>query len=128
MASRWRFVVRLEKFSAALIEYSGGREVMQYRQTILPLLRLEDYLNIPRSPDAEMLSLIVFAIEKQIGLVVSEILDTVEISAQIDTETFQQKGILGSAIVQGHSVLILDVHGLIEMAYPTWYKNFLPTG
>jgi two-component system chemotaxis sensor kinase CheA len=118
------FVVRLEKFSAALIEYSGGREVMQYRQTILPLLRLEDYLNIPRSPDAEMLSLIVFAIEKQIGLVVSEILDTVEISAQIDTETFQQKGILGSAIVQGHSVLILDVHGLIEMAYPTWYKKF----
>lgn len=118
------FVVRLEKFSAALIEYSGGREVMQYRQTILPLLRLEDYLNIPRSPDAEMLSLIVFAIEKQIGLVASEILDTVEISAQIDTETFQQKGILGSAIVQGHSVLILDVHGLIEMAYPTWYKKF----
>ena len=118
------FVVRLEKFSSAQIEYSGGREVMQYRQTILPLLRLEDYLDLPRSPDAEMLSLIVFAIEKQIGLVVSEILDTVEISTHIDTETFQQKGILGSTIVQGHSVLILDVHGLIEMAYPTWYKKF----
>jgi two-component system chemotaxis sensor kinase CheA len=27
-------------------------------------------------------------------------------------------------IVQGHSVLILDIHGLIEMAYPTWYKKF----
>ncbi|GAK59099.1 two-component system sensory/regulatory protein, Che family [Candidatus Vecturithrix granuli] len=118
------FVVRLEKFSSAQIELSGGREVMQYRQTILPLLRLEDYLNIPRAPDTGMLSLIVFAIEKQIGLVVSEILDTVEISTHIDTETFQQKGILGSAIVQGHSVLILDVHGLIEMAYPTWYKKF----
>lgn len=118
------FVIRLEKFSSSQIEYSGGREVMQYRQNILPLLRLEDYLHLSRSPDPETLSLIVFAVEKQIGLVVHSILDTVEINTHIDTETFQQKGILGSTIVQGHAVLILDVHGLIEMAYPTWYKKF----
>ena len=118
------FVIRLEKFSSSQIEYSGGRQVMQYRNEILPLIRLEDYLKIPITPDPETLSLIVFAVERQIGLVVHEIIDTVEISAHIDTETFKQKGILGSTIVQGHSVLILDVHGLIEMAYPTWYKKF----
>lgn len=118
------FVVRLEKFPASQIEHSGGREVLQYRDDILPIIRLENYLNLPATPDPEMLSLIVFAIEKQIGLVVTEILDTVEISTHIDTETFQQKGILGSTIIQGHSVLILDIHGLIEMAYPTWYKKF----
>jgi two-component system chemotaxis sensor kinase CheA len=118
------FVVRLEKFPASKIEHSGGREVLQYRNEILPLLRLEDYLDIERTADPEMLSLIVFSVERQIGLVAHEILDTVEISTHIDTETFQQKGILGSTIVQEHSVLILDIHGLIEMAYPTWYKQF----
>ena len=118
------FVIRLEKFSASQIEYSGGRQVMQYRNEILPLLRLEEYFNIPQTPDPEMLSLIVFAVEKQIGLVVQDIIDTVEINTHIDTETFQQQGVLGSTIVQGHSVLILDIHGLIEMAYPTWYKKF----
>jgi len=118
------FVVRLEKFPATQIEYSGGREVLQYRNEILPLIRLEPYFNLQTTPDPEMLSLIVFAVERQIGLVVREIVDTVEISTHIDTETFQQKGILGSTIVQGHSVLILDIHGLIEMAYPTWYKKF----
>jgi two-component system chemotaxis sensor kinase CheA len=118
------FVVRLEKFPSSQIEHSGGQEVLQYRNDILPLIRLENYLNLPSTPDPEMLSLIVFAVEKQIGVVVNEILDTIEISTHIDTETFQQKGILGSAIVQGHSVLILDIHGLIEMAYPTWYKKF----
>ena len=118
------FVVRLEKFPAAQIEYSGGREVLQYRNEILPLIRIEQFLNLPKTPDPETLSLIIFSVEKQIGLVVQEILDTVEISTHIDTETFQQKGILGSVIVQGHSVLILDIHGLIEMAYPTWYKKF----
>ncbi len=118
------FVVRLEKFSSSQIEYSGGREVMQYRKEILPLLRLEDYLNLSRASDPETLFLIVFAIEKQIGLVVKKIIDTVEISTHIDTETFQQQGILGSTIVQQHSVLIVDIHGLIEMAYPTWYKKF----
>ncbi len=118
------FVIRLEKFLKSQIEYSGGREVMQYRNEILPLLRLEDYLKIERTPDPENLSLIVFAVEKQIGLVVKEIIDTVEISTHIDTDTFKQKGILGSSIIQEHSVLILDIHGLIEMAYPTWYKKF----
>ncbi|MBD3308969.1 response regulator [candidate division KSB3 bacterium] len=118
------FVVRLEEFSASQIEYSGGREVMQYREEILPLIRLEDYLDIPEPPKSETLSLIVFSVEKQIGLVVTEIVNTIEISTHIDTETFKQKGILGSTIVQGHSVLILDIHGLIEMAYPNWYKKF----
>jgi len=118
------FVVRLEEFSAAQIEYSGGREVMQYRHEILPLIRLEQYFNIPAAPPQEILSLIVFAVEKQIGLVVSEIVNTVEIDTHIDTETFKQKGILGSTIIDGHSVMILDIHGLIELAYPTWYKKF----
>lgn len=118
------FVVRLEEFSSSQIEYSGGREVIQYRNDILPLIRLEPYLNIASVPDPDTLSLIVFAVEKQIGLVVAEIINTVEISTHIDTETFKQKGILGSTIVEGHSVLILDIHGLIEMAYPNWYKKF----
>jgi len=118
------FVVRLEEFSVSQIEPSGGREVLQYRNEILPLIRLEPYLNIEAVPDPEMLSLIVFSVEKRIGLAVNEIINTVEISTHIDTETFQQKGVLGSTIVNGHSVLMLDIHGLIEMAYPSWYKKF----
>jgi two-component system chemotaxis sensor kinase CheA len=118
------FVVRLEEFPTSQIEHSGGREVLQYRGDVLPLIRLEPYLNIDPTPDQETLSLIVFSVEKQIGLVVKEIINTIEISTQIDTETFQQQGILGSTIVEDHAVLILDIHGLIEMAYPSWYKKF----
>jgi len=118
------FVLRLEDLYASQIERSGGREVLQYRSTVLPLMRLEPYLNIEAEPDGELLSMIVFSVEKQIGLVVKEIQNTMEISTQIDTETFNQKGILGSTVIEGHSVLILDIHGLIEMAYPAWYKRF----
>ncbi len=118
------FVVRLEEFSASQIETSGGREVLQYRGDILPLMRLEAHLNLPSTPDPELLSLIVFSVEKPIGLVVHEVVNMVEISTHIDTETFHQQGVLGSTIVEGHSVLIVDIHGLIEMAYPAWYKQF----
>ena len=118
------FVVRLEKFPAAHIEFSGGREVLQYRNAILPIIRLEEFLDLPKAPDPEQMSLIVFSVERQVGIAVHEIIDTVEISTHIDTDTFQQKGVLGSAIVQNHSVLVLDIHGLIEMAYPAWYKKF----
>jgi two-component system chemotaxis sensor kinase CheA len=118
------FVTRLEEFPTSQIEMSGGREVLQYRGDVLPLMRLEPYLNIEPTPDPQMLSLIVFSVEKQIGLVVNDVVNTVQISTHIDTDTFQQKGVLGSTIVEGHSVLILDIHGLIEMAYPAWYKTF----
>jgi two-component system chemotaxis sensor kinase CheA len=55
---------------------------------------------------------------------VQQVINTIEISTQIDTKTFQQKGVLGATIVEGHSVLILDIHGLIELAYPHWYQQF----
>lgn len=118
------FVVRLEKFPSAQIEFSGGREVLQYRNEILPLIRLEEFLDLPRMDDPEEMALIVFSVERQVGIVAHEIVDTVEISTHIDTETFQQKGILGSAIIQDRSVLVLDIHGLIELAYPAWYRKF----
>jgi len=118
------FVLRLEDLYTAQIERSAGREVLQYRGNVLPLMRLEPYLNIEAEPDTELMSMIVFSVEKQIGLVVKEILNTMEISTQIDTETFNQKGVLGSTVIEGHAVLILDIHGLIEMAYPSWYKQF----
>ena len=118
------FVERIETFAASQIEHSGGREVMRYRGDVLPLMRLEPLLNLTNPPDAAMLSLLVFSVEKDIGLVVQRVLNTIEIDTHIDTKSFQQKGILGSTIVEDHSVLILDIHGLIELAYPHWYQQF----
>jgi two-component system, chemotaxis family, sensor kinase CheA len=47
------FVVRLEEFPVSQIEHSGGREVLQYRGDVLPLIRLEPYLNIDSTPDPD---------------------------------------------------------------------------
>jgi len=118
------FVERIETFPAVQIETSGGREVMQYRGDVLPLMRLEPLLELAPSEARDTLSLLVFSVEKDVGLVVQEVINTIDISTQIDTKSFQQKGVLGTTIVQGHSVLILDIHGLIELAYPYWYQQF----
>lgn len=119
------FVERIETFPATAIETSGGQEVLQYRGEVLPLMRLEPLLRLTSPPPAPLLSLLVFSIEKEIGLVVQRVINTVEISTQIDTKRFQQKGVLGSTIVNGLAVLILDIHGLIELAYPNWYQQLL---
>lgn len=119
------FVERIETFPAASIETSGGQEVLQYRGEVLPLMRLEPLLHLSAPPPSASLSLLVFSIEKEIGLVVQRVINTVEISTQIDTKRFQQKGVLGSTIVNGLAVLVLDIHGLIELAYPSWYQQLL---
>ncbi len=118
------FVERIDTFAASQVEHSGGQEVMQYRGDVLPLMRLEPLLHLAAPPDASMLSLLVFSVEKDIGMVVQQVINTIEIDTQIDTKSFQQKGVLGSTIVEGHSVLILDIHGLIGLAYPHWYQQF----
>ncbi len=119
------FVQRLEDFPSSQIARSGGREVLPYRGDVLPLIRLESCLNLEPVPDPEMVSLIIFSVEQPIGLVVHELVNTMEISTQINTKTFQQKGVLGSTIVNGQPVLILDIHGLIELTYPSWYQDLL---
>lgn len=119
------FVERIETFAAEKIETSGGHEILQYRGEVLPLMRLEPLLHLASPPETPILSLLVFAVEKEIGLIAQKVINTVEISTQIDAKRFQQKGVLGSTIVQGLPVLILDVHGLIELAYPQWYQHLL---
>ncbi len=119
------FVERIETFETSRIQTSGGYDILQYRNEALPLMRLEPLLHLAQPPEKPMLSLLVFTVEKEIGLIAQTVINTVEINTQIDTKRFRQKGVLGSTMIDGKAVLILDVHGLIELAYPAWYQQLL---
>jgi chemotaxis protein histidine kinase CheA len=97
VASEERFAIplalisRLEKFQTSDINQAGGKEVIQYRGRILPLLRFEDHLPISRPPESgEEMNIIVFNFEdKEVGLVVTEIVDVVEIAVNLDHSRVQ---------------------------------------
>ncbi len=117
-------VSRLETFEASKIQTTGNREVIKYRGRILPLLRIENFIDIKPPEPSEKISIIVFSVENnEIGFVVREIIDIVETGTDIDTASLPQEALLGSTILDDKITLIIDAFTLIAKEYPEWFDR-----
>lgn len=104
-------VSRLEKIPITSLEYTDQQEVVQYRGTILPLIRLSTVFGIEEaeSNDQELLNVVVYNENDQsYGLVVDRVIDIVETHAEI-THASNRRGLLGSAIIQKHVTDLVDL-------------------
>ncbi len=113
MAMPLSLVSRLEEFPAAQVERSTGREVIQYRQQIMPLIRLAQAFGHAPIADSELLQVIVYSNQgRSVGLVVNEILDIVD--QQVAVQRVHGAGALqGTAVIQQHVTDLLDVPALL---------------
>ncbi len=117
-------VSRLETFPASAVEQAGNREVIQYRGTIMPLLRLENHLPIRPMPQSETISVLTFTVDNNdVGFVVNEILDVIETSAKVNSAALQQTGILGTIIIDGKITLLVDAFRIIQSEFPEWFDR-----
>jgi two-component system, chemotaxis family, sensor kinase CheA len=109
-------VGRLEKFARARVERVGLREVVQYRDSLMNLVRLSDWLGYGArdGEDADPLQVVVYAESgRNTGLVVGRILDIVEEVVRLQTDG-ARPGVLGRAIIQGRATEMLDVPALVR--------------
>jgi len=114
-------ISRIERISAHAIESSGGRRYMQYRGGTLRLLALEEVAHVTPREETETLSVIVFTTGgREVGLMVSSIIDVLEAEVTFDSMTFRQPGILGSAVLMGRTTLLVDLFGLVAAVLPDW--------
>lgn len=111
---------RLEEFDPHTIEHSGNQEVVQYRDNLLPLIRISDYIQTPHKNEAtiptEKLQVVVYSDNgSNYGLVVESIQDILEESITIHKKS-NQTGILGSVVIQDRVTDLLDVKSIITQA------------
>ncbi len=113
MAIPLSLVSRLEEFPVAQIERSTGHEVIQYREQIMPLIRLAEAFGHSAVADSELLQVIVYSSHgRSVGLVVEEILDIVE--QRVAVQHIRHAGALqGTAVIQQHVTDLLDVPALL---------------
>ncbi len=118
-------VTRLEEFPNSAVEHVGGREVVQYRGHIMPLVRISTLLGVYGEPADETagVQLVVYTRgERSVGLVVDQILDithdTVEARSDLDSH-----GVLGSAVIQDRVTELLDVRSAILAADPRFFDG-----
>ncbi len=103
------------------IEWLGGRRTMQYGKTSLPLVTLQDVAQVNTLlPDQDKAVVVFHVFGHDVGLMVGMPVDVVETNAAIDQETLRQKGILGSAIIDRHTTLIVDIFEAVEALHPEW--------
>jgi two-component system chemotaxis sensor kinase CheA len=110
-------VQRLEEFSVKQIEISGKERIVKYRDSILPLINLNDYLKFKPTTDnkVEKISVVVVAKRRRIfGIEVNQILDVIDVNSEIEAPLKETAGILGSIIVGDQIATVVDVLAIIE--------------
>jgi len=115
MAIPLSMVARLEEIAPGRVERAAGRDVVQYRGAILPLVMLGRELFREARPESdEPLPVIVYSEKgRSIGFVVDQIVDVVEEVVTVRSQA-SREGVLGSAVVQGRVTDLLDVHAVIR--------------
>jgi two-component system, chemotaxis family, sensor kinase CheA len=106
-------VSRLEEVPLRTVERSAGREAIQYRGRIMPLLRLSELLGEPGN-SGDPLQVVVYTGQgRPVGLVVDRIIDIVE--TVVDLEPVSPcRGIRGSAVIQQRLTDVLDVGEIVK--------------
>jgi two-component system chemotaxis sensor kinase CheA len=123
MAIPLSMVARLEEVGRSKVEQAAGREVVQYRGAILPLVDLGRELSLaPTLRDADApLQVIVYSEQgRSVGFVVEQILDVVEETITVRHRA-ARPGVLGAVVVQGKVTDLLDVHGVIMRTDPSFF-------
>jgi two-component system chemotaxis sensor kinase CheA len=113
-------VSRLEEFSLDVLEWAGGRRVVQYRDRILPLVSLQKILepeNTLSEAEADPVQVIVFgADDRCVGIVVDQILDIVEETVGVRRRGRPRRGLIGSGVVGKKVADFLDLQAVLSAA------------
>ena len=110
-------VTRLEQLDVDTIETVDGRELVQYRGQLMPLLRMPGVTEVKEEGRQPIL---VFSNGSQsMGLAVDEIVDIV--AERLDIEVANDvPGKVGSAVIREHATEVIDVGHYIGMAFDDW--------
>jgi two-component system chemotaxis sensor kinase CheA len=122
-------VDRLEEFPRSTIEQAGGRDVVQYRDSILPLIDVCGAVGFTPNYEqaSDSIQVVVFSQGgRMVGLVVERIIDIVQERATVEQHG-SRYGMNGSAVLQGLVTDMLDLHQVIGAADPEFFQTVAET-
>jgi two-component system chemotaxis sensor kinase CheA len=117
-------IARLERVRSDQIDSVGGQEVLQYRGVSLPLLNLENYIKAAPRPETQKIYVVVFnVLQREVGLIVPELIDIRDVSTDVDTLTLHEPGVIGSIVVDDKATRLMDLYELTQVAHPDWFDQ-----
>ncbi|KGM15354.1 hypothetical protein N867_09380, partial [Actinotalea fermentans ATCC 43279 = JCM 9966 = DSM 3133] len=117
-------VTRLEKLPADVVEVVGGREVVQYRGAITPLVRLPHVLGTYADTDGELTVIVATRGARSVAIAVTEIVDIVEDDGTRHSDVAGDV-LVGSAVLKDRVTELLDVRAVVSSADPRFFDEDL---
>lgn len=115
-------IQRIERIRPDQVQYLGGYRTMQYRGHTMPLITLSDAAKMePIDGQKDLVVLVSNIGSHEVGILGIMPVDVIETQVAIDLTTHRQAGICGSAIINNHTILIVNLHELAERARPDLY-------
>lgn len=106
-------IERIEHIDSASVQNVGGKRTLTYRGRSLPLLAIDDVVSVAPCKDQNNLYAVIYrSHEREVGLLVSDLIDIVDADAEFDELTHKQPGVFGSLLVDDRVTLLLDIHGI----------------
>jgi len=125
MAIPLSIVDRLEEFANTSVEHIAGRNVVQYRGGVLPLVDVGLFFTgtpVENEGNDDLKQVIVYSENgKSVGLVVGNILDIVNESFTVEQKGIRN-GIYGSAVIQDRITDLLDVEAIVRSEDATFFE------
>jgi two-component system chemotaxis sensor kinase CheA len=111
-------VSRLEEFPVERVEVADGRNFVQYRGGLLPLLGIKPDWKVPSS--GTVMAVIFSDGKRSMGLSVLEICDVVNCAMKMEAKG-TRPGVLGASVVEGQVTEVIDIYYYLVLAYPDWF-------
>ncbi|MBR9824652.1 MAG: chemotaxis protein CheA [Alphaproteobacteria bacterium] len=106
-------VTRLEEFDPETIEVTNGRDVVQYRGRLMPIVPMGAQI---QCMEGQRQPVLVFAENHtSIGLAVDEIVDVVEERVDLQMGS-DREGVIGSAIIKGKATDVVDIAWYLDQS------------
>jgi two-component system chemotaxis sensor kinase CheA len=113
MAIPLGLIERIEQLNRADIQHIGGKQTLTYRGRNLALLGIEQVVKVGPCRDQRRMYAVVYrSHDREVGLLVSDLIDIVDSAADLDELTHRQPGVFGSLLIDGKVTLLLDIHGI----------------
>jgi two-component system chemotaxis sensor kinase CheA len=113
-------VTRLEEIDVKDIERANGRDLVQYRGVLMPLVYISE--ESQRKTEGQQPVLVFSDQDRSMGLVVDEIVDIVEDKLNIEIKA-DTPGMIGSAVIKDKATEVLDIGYYIEQAFDDWMEQ-----
>lgn len=120
-------VARLEEFKLEKIEFVNKRHVIQYRDSLLPLIAVRgdvtQHVDQATQNGRDSVWAVIFSDGKRhMGLIVSDIDDIVEHVLDFDYSG-SAEGILGSIVIGARATEMIDANHYLKIAHPSWFAD-----